>query len=88
MKLSELATTYEFKLDDVDTIILEQDGHAGRQRITPSVHLKWHDPQHTFDETKYPYITVILKNGETLDCKIGCYSWVTSCPKATGGVPS
>ena len=45
-------------------------------------------PNRQFIEIIYAYIFIELKTGETTDCKMGKYCWLTSCPKATGGVPS
>jgi adenylosuccinate synthase len=89
MKLAELAHLYDFKLEDVESLIFEQEGHVGRVRLIPppTQPLHYH-PDQQFNEDKYPYIIIELKNGEIIDAKIGYYSWVTSCPKATGGVPS
>jgi|RhiMethySRZTD1v2_1073278.scaffolds.fasta_scaffold22024_3 hypothetical protein len=35
----------------------------------------------------YPYTTQIKKNGNVIEDKIDIYSWMTLCPKATGGMP-
>lgn len=88
MKLVELAKLYDFKLEDVELIILEQEGHVNRVRFIPppSAPQTYH-PDQSFNEIIYPYITLELKTGEILDCKVGMYSWMTSCPIATGGVP-
>ena len=89
MKLGELARLYDFKLSDVDLIILEQEHHTNRIRFLapPRTPHQYH-PDQQFNELIYPYITVELKSKEILDCKIGNYCWMTSCPKATGNLPS
>ena len=87
MKLSELSKQFEINLDDIETIILEQEGHTNRVRLIPAPTnpLHFHPDQH-FDETKYPYITIELKNGDILDCKIGLYrrSLCNNCPVIWG----
>lgn len=89
MKLSELSKLYDFKLEDVESFVFEQEGHQGRVRLIPppSDPLHHHPDQQTFNEQKYPYILIELKSGDIIDAKIGMYSWTTSCPIATGGVP-
>lgn len=90
MKLSELSKLYEFNLEDVESLVFEQEGHVGRILLMPYPSDPLHyQPDQEFNEDKYPYVTVELKDKEILDCKIGKYCWITSCPKATGcGVPS
>ena len=89
LKLSELAKLYDFDLDEVEMIVIEREGHVGRERIVPqSSAAPHHHPNQKFNEELYPYVTVELKNGDVLDCKIGKYSWITSCTKSSGcGVP-
>jgi hypothetical protein len=88
MKLADLAKLYDFNLEDVELIILEQEYHTNRVRfIPPPTTPHQYHPNQPFNEEIYPYITIELKTGEILDCKVGRYCWMTSCPKATGGVP-
>ena len=90
MKLGELAKLYDFNLEDVELIILEQEGHTNRVRfIPPPTTPNHYHPDQPFNEEIYPYIFIELKDRRTtIDCKVGKYCWMTSCPKATGGVPS
>lgn len=74
MKLSELCQNFDINITDIETIILEQEGHVNRVKFIPppSQPLQYHSEQR-FNELIYPYITVELKNGDVLDLKIGRY---------------
>lgn len=90
MKLSELSKLYDFRLEDVESFVFEQDeGHVGRVRLIPPPNQPLHyHPDQQFNEQKYPYILIELKSGEILDVKIGMYCWMTTCPKGSAGVPT
>lgn len=88
MKLGELAKLYDFDLAQVEVIILEQEHHVNRVRFIPppTAPLTYHSDQ-SFNEIIYPYVWIELKSGDIIDTKIARYSWQTTCPIATGGVP-